>query len=442
VATLRGSRRSSKAVATRGRILDAAATVFREKGYTAARLSDIAALANTQAGSLYYHFDSRETLVREVLLGAQQWTKEFVPGLVDAVGPDATSLDRLRQAFNAHLEAVLQISDYTAATLRIMSQVPPPIQREALAAQRDYGRYWRQLFEDAQASGFLRESLNLGVARMLALGSLNSTAEWFHSGTDGGKLKLPELESHASAVFLEGIATQKGRSRQSDPLRYSMSRPQLPSSDEIFPSPATKAEATTVRILDAAAQVFRTNGYAAARLSDVAALANLQTGSLYYHFESREELVTQLLRKSLYRTQTMVRRALDTLPSSASPLDRLATAIHAHMSSVLGPEDYVAAMLKIIRQVPESVTEAIVGPQRQYMQTWHEMVNKGIESGDVRDDLDPGVVVMLMMGAMNGSIDWYDPDHFVAVDRLIDQSEAVLFDGMLARRIGLEQAAV
>jgi AcrR family transcriptional regulator len=440
VATPRGSRPSSKAVATRERILDAAATVFREKGYTAARLSDIAALANTHAGSLYYHFDSRDTLVRDVLLGAQRWTTEFVPDRVDAVGPDATSLDRLRQAFSTHLEAVLQISDYTAATLRIISQVPQPIQREILAAQREYGRYWRQLFEDAQASGFLREGLNLVVARMLALGSLNSTSEWFHSGTDGGK--LPELQSHALAVFLDGISTQKGWSRLSDPLRHSMSRPQLPSSNQIFPSPATKAEATTARILDAAAQVFRTNGYAAARLSDVAALANLQTGSLYYHFESREELVTELLRNSMYRMQTMVRRALDTLPSSASPLDRLATAIHAQMSSLLGPEDYGAAMLKIIRQVPESVTEAIVPLQRQYLQTWHELLNKGIESGEVRDDLHPGVVLMLMMGSMNGAIDWYDPDHFVAVDRLIDQSEAVLFDGMLARRIGLEQAAV
>jgi AcrR family transcriptional regulator len=52
-ATLGRTRPGRKAMATRTRILDAAAKVFRQNGYTGTRLSDIAAAANTQAGSLY-----------------------------------------------------------------------------------------------------------------------------------------------------------------------------------------------------------------------------------------------------------------------------------------------------------------------------------------------------------------------------------------------------
>jgi AcrR family transcriptional regulator len=57
----------------------------------------------------------------------------------------------------------------------------------------------------------------------------------------------------------------------------------------------TKSELTRQRILDAAAKVFRSNGYSGARLSDIAALAGIQTGSMYYHFDSREALVEEVL---------------------------------------------------------------------------------------------------------------------------------------------------
>ncbi|ORB76440.1 hypothetical protein BST46_30110, partial [Mycobacterium timonense] len=65
-------------MATRARILDSAALIFRNKGYAGTRLSDVAAAANTQAGSLYYHFPSREELVEEVLRVGQERTSGFV----------------------------------------------------------------------------------------------------------------------------------------------------------------------------------------------------------------------------------------------------------------------------------------------------------------------------------------------------------------------------
>src|ERR1700710_1838002 len=142
------TRSGPKATATRQRILDAAAKVFRHNGYTGTRLSDIATAANTQAGSLYYHFTSREDLVREVLRVAQERTNEFVMRRVAALPPDATSLERLREALAAHLAAVLEIGDYTAATIRILGQVPEAIRESALELQREYGVYFRGLFED------------------------------------------------------------------------------------------------------------------------------------------------------------------------------------------------------------------------------------------------------------------------------------------------------
>src|SRR5438067_25320 len=56
-----------KAAVTRAAVLDAAARLFREQGYAAPSLREIALAAGIQAGSLYYHFDSKEHIVAEVL---------------------------------------------------------------------------------------------------------------------------------------------------------------------------------------------------------------------------------------------------------------------------------------------------------------------------------------------------------------------------------------
>ncbi len=59
--------RQERAEATRRQILDAAAAVFAEGGYVAANLGEIVTHADVTKGALYFHFDSKETLAREII---------------------------------------------------------------------------------------------------------------------------------------------------------------------------------------------------------------------------------------------------------------------------------------------------------------------------------------------------------------------------------------
>ena len=195
--------RTKKSDATRQRILDAAAKVFRDKGYAGARLADIAAAADMQAGSLYYHFASREQLVEEVLRVGVERTVGFVHRSVDALPADAPPSDRLRTAMTAHLLTVLEIGDYTSANIRIFGQVPEDIRRRHLADQRQYGAYWRLLFEAARDAGEIRPDVNLSVIRMLVLGALNWSAEWFQPT---GAVTAEEVAAEFVAMVFEGLA--------------------------------------------------------------------------------------------------------------------------------------------------------------------------------------------------------------------------------------------
>ena len=198
-------RAATKSERTRRRILDAAAVAFR-RGYASVTLKDIAALAGMQAGSLYYHFDTKEELVEAVLDAGVDGAIAATREAVHALGPDADPVARLRAAIAAHLRFVLAEDAYASANIRILGQVPEAIRERHLKRQRAYGAFWRTLFRQAAAAGAIRPDVDLSVARMLALGALNWSVEWYRDGrrTPG------EIAAHAATMILDGITPRPG----------------------------------------------------------------------------------------------------------------------------------------------------------------------------------------------------------------------------------------
>lgn len=196
-----------KSARTRQRILDAAAAEFRRNGYASVTLKDIAARAGLRAGSLYYHFDTKEELVLAVLSAGVEAAAAATREAVDALGEGADPLARLRVAIAAHLRVVLAEGAYASANLRILGQLPDAVRERHLEQQRAYGAFWQALFRDAAAAGAIRPDLDLSVVRMLALGALNWSVEWYRPGrrTPG------EIAAHAATLLVDGIARPGAR---------------------------------------------------------------------------------------------------------------------------------------------------------------------------------------------------------------------------------------
>ena len=190
----------TKSERTRERILDAAAACFRERGFAATRLSDIADRAGLQAPSLYYHFASKEELIEVVLALGVTRTHDHVRARVEAVPAD-DQLGRLRAAIEGHVEMVLETGNYSAANLRLYGQMPDDIRRRLQKVQRRVGRYWNELLVAARDAGAIRSDLDLSAARMLILGALNWIVEWYRPNG----LSPERLADLATTVVLDGI---------------------------------------------------------------------------------------------------------------------------------------------------------------------------------------------------------------------------------------------
>ena len=193
-----------------------------------------------------------------------------------------------------------------------------------------------------------------------------------------------------------------------------------------------KAEATRQSILEAAARIFRRDGYAAARLSDIAAEIGMKAGSLYYHFGSREALVEAVMEAGTRRTHDRMIERLEALPEGADHLARLKTAIETHLVMVIAQEDIASATIKLIFQVPAGLRDKVLAEQRAYGALWRSLLEAARDAGQIRADVDLSVVRMALMGALNWAADWYKPGR-MSPEAIARDISTMIIGGLEAR---------
>ncbi|MGE0667435.1 MAG: TetR family transcriptional regulator [Sphingomonadales bacterium] len=191
----------SKSARTRARILNAAAKTFRQSGYTASSLRDIAEAAGVQAGSLYYYFDGKEDLAEAVLDEGVHGARRAADEAVAALGPDANPMERIEAAFGGHLSYLLAESDFAVASLRMLHQTPDAVRTRHMRKQRALGRFYAGLFEEARDAGLIRPEFDLSALRMLLIGALNWSPEWY----DPSGLSAVQLIQQLSRMMQKGI---------------------------------------------------------------------------------------------------------------------------------------------------------------------------------------------------------------------------------------------
>jgi len=175
------------------------------------------------------------------------------------------------------------------------------------------------------------------------------------------------------------------------------------------PDRGGRARATRRRILDAAAGLFRENGYAAVAMRDVARATQMRAGSLYYHFPSREKLVIAVLDEGIIAVHRAVAEALSELPGSADPAMRFDAAVLGHLTALHAHSDYTSANVRIFGQVPEAVRAANLPVRRAYEGFWDALLADLCGRGALRQDVCAREARLLVLGALNATLEWYDP---------------------------------
>ena len=158
-------------------LLDEAARLFRAQGFHGTSIRDIVRAVDMLPGSLYYHFATKEDLLAAVYAeGVRRISERVGAAAAGAAEPWA----RLEAACVAHLESLLEESDYAQVVIRVRPSDAPSVAAHLITLRDGYER----LFVDLIAALPLAPSVDRASLRLMLLGALNWTQNWYRPGRD------------------------------------------------------------------------------------------------------------------------------------------------------------------------------------------------------------------------------------------------------------------
>jgi AcrR family transcriptional regulator len=187
----------------RSDILDAAASVFAERGYFNASMKDIADRLGMQPGSLYHYFPSKEAALEEM---CRVSAVEFCETLRAILAKGGTATDMVREGMLAHLtsnrRAYVEVFAFSRRNL------PPGIVDELNNLARAYRQIWKRIFQHGAERGEWREGLDPDIAADAVLALCNSAAATLSRRRSADPHKAAPMWVD---IFLDGTRKRTGQ---------------------------------------------------------------------------------------------------------------------------------------------------------------------------------------------------------------------------------------
>lgn len=183
---------------TRENILEAAAQVFRQKGFHGASMQDIAEAVNLQKASLYHHVSSKQ----EILLALLDRALELLFERISAIAvQDMPADEKLRQMIRAYLQILAENTDLSAVLLFEHRSLERKQHARHVPNRDRFEALWRAVLEEGMSEKIFQCDDSKLTARAI-LGIMNWTITWYRPE---GPLEIGEIADHYSNLLLNGL---------------------------------------------------------------------------------------------------------------------------------------------------------------------------------------------------------------------------------------------
>jgi len=181
-----------------------AAQLFRDRGFDATSMSDIArALGLTKAG-LYHHFESKEALLFEIMVFGLDKVRDDVLVHVRTIRDPE---ERLRQLIVRHARITTRGKGAVAHLGDEIRALPPPARKEIEQRMRKYLDLLRDTLDELQAAGRL-QPVDRTVAAFSIIGMILWLPRWFRQD---GRLTQEQVADHLATLALGGLIVPRAR---------------------------------------------------------------------------------------------------------------------------------------------------------------------------------------------------------------------------------------
>jgi AcrR family transcriptional regulator len=175
-------------------------------------------------------------------------------------------------------------------------------------------------------------------------------------------------------------------------------------------------------IEDVASDLFRTHGYAATSVRDIARALDIQGPSLYAHVTSKEDVLFAIVDRTAGRFEAAAEAATSGVPSgipTGNAPESLAALIRAHVRVITDDVGAAGVFIHEWRALGGERRAAVLERRDAYERRFRALIDAGIASGDF-EMTDPAIASMAILSALNGIPGWYRPAGRLTPDRVAD----------------------
>lgn len=176
------------------------------------------------------------------------------------------------------------------------------------------------------------------------------------------------------------------------------------------------------RLLREAARLFRDKGYERTTVRDLAAAVGIQSGSLFHHFRTKEEILKAVMVETIRLNTALMQAAMD---AAETPRAKLRALVRAELESINGQTGEAMAVLVFEWRSLSAQAQAEVLELRDiYEKLWLDVLASVKREGNLA--ADPFVVRRMLTGALSWTVTWYRPGGELSLDGLTDQVMAMM----------------
>ncbi|TAE52680.1 MAG: TetR/AcrR family transcriptional regulator [Bacteroidetes bacterium] len=179
-------------------IIEEAGQLFREKGYTAASMRDLAERVGVEAASLYNHIKSKDELLREICFRVAH---EYVSHLSQTEQMEATYAEKVRALLRMHIAIITHDISAVSVANNEWKHLPEPYLSEFTHIRRDYERRFAALIQKGIEAGEFRP-VNPKIALFTLLAAVRWVEIWYKPGRE---ISPQTLERDIETILIHGL---------------------------------------------------------------------------------------------------------------------------------------------------------------------------------------------------------------------------------------------
>ena len=181
-------------------------------------------------------------------------------------------------------------------------------------------------------------------------------------------------------------------------------------------------------IVEAAAEAFRTKGFAATSLEDIASAVGIWKGSLYHYIDTKEDLLFAVVREPAEEILVGLRELSQ---MDLPPTEKIRRATRSHLKVL--ETNFVYASVYLQEIAGRRRMKEWSAMDREYLELLESIIRDGIAEGEFAPLTNPRIATLGIIGSLNWLTHWYRPEGPLRADAIADQFCDMFLAGLINR---------